>query len=78
MTESLAIALSERPTIDDQIKYLQRKIEITRNAHAGLTRSMKMREEFNIEDMEKRNNLNEELRTLKITEAELVYFRNQL
>jgi len=67
-----------RPTIDDQIASIRRKIVKLTNALGALTRARLAKDDFTIKDLERSQELNDELLKTKITEANLVHLRNML
>jgi hypothetical protein len=70
--------VGSRPTIDDQINALREKSRRIQSTMNGLANVLRYSETFSKEAHDKFQKLNEELRTVKITEAEIVYLRNML
>ena len=68
-----------RPSIDDQINALRSKRRYIDNEMKGLAQIMKRpNPEFNEKNFSRFQELNEQLRDVKIEEANITYFRNKL
>lgn len=65
-------------SIDDQIIVLRVRRDRIRNEMQSLETIMRHAQNITITMMNEYQKLNEELRTVKITEAEIVFIRNQL
>jgi uncharacterized coiled-coil DUF342 family protein len=70
--------VGRRDTINDQINTLMNRKQRINNKMKGLAQVLGDRDKINERDYNEFQQLNEELRDLKITEANLTYIRNML
>jgi hypothetical protein len=70
--------VGRRDTMTDQINSLLTRKQLINNKMKGLAQIMKNKDLINEAALLEFQQLNEELRDLKITEANLVYIRNML